>query len=524
MSIIERVRDFLRPYDMNQRMLTPAQVWARGGIWRPISGAGLDVTAEMAMQAAVGACVRLLADDISGLPVDVYRKVGDETVVSNRPAWLEYPTGRRWDTFQSYVSDVVVSLLTDGNAFVECAPDTFSPRLFKVHDPETITVKLEEGGIVYVGPNGARFTEANMMHIPWIRLPGKLRGLSVLAASNESTGLEVAARQWASAFFANGGTLGMLIKHPGTPTPAEIELMRETFNARHQGSDKAFRLGIVTGGADVQDASIAPANAALEPLWKHVLEEAARLYHVPPHLLGSQDPGGSSFASVEHRSIEYVQHAVVPVTTRIESAHSRFLGRDRYIKLNVNALMRGDVATRTAWYTFAVQNKVMRPAEVRAKEDLPVDPENQGYLETPNNNAGSDEAAPAEEQEEPRDIIVAPELRIDSVEVSEAGVTRIAQAATDGLATGVALVREDVGASRDALRAAFTERIAALEAKQDETTRQIAELAERERIRSLPVSIRVHGDTVYETRGDETVQKKVYRDPETGKVIGLVAA
>ena len=524
MSLRDSLKALLRPYDMNERQLTPAQVWGRGGIWQPLSAAGISVTAEQAMQSAIGACVRLLADDISSLPVDVYRKVDGESTPAARPPWLEYPTGRRWDTFQAHISDVVVSTLTDGNAFVGCAPDTYSPRMFSVKDPDQWQVVIEDdGGIVYTGPNGQRLTEAAMMHIPWVRMPGKLRGLSVLDASRESTGLELAARQWASAFFGNGGTLGTIIKHPGKPSPEELDLLRDSFQKRHAGSASAFKLGLLTGGADIVDGTIKPQDAALEPLWKHVLEEAARLFHIPPHLLGSQATGTSSYASVEQKSIEYVQHAVIPVTTRIEAAYGRFLPAGTFLKFNTNALMRGDMKTRAEWYTVALQNKVMLREEVRSKEDLPSLGA-LGWLETPNNNAAEEpaEAEPAEPEDEAAGFTFAPELRIDSVSVSEQGVDRIAAASTDGIATGIAVLG-------DTLTGAYAEGITRTietvgQAQRDiaELRAQLAEMEAREERRSAPVSIRVDGDTVYEQRGDSVVRKRITRN-ESGKVIGLIA-
>jgi HK97 family phage portal protein len=511
LTIVERLTAFLRPYDMNRRTLTPAQVWGSGGSWQPLT-AGISVSAEMAMQAAVGACIRLLADDISSLPVDVIRKVGGESVESSRPSWLEFPTGRRWDTFQAFLSDYVVSLLSDGNAFIEATPDTFSPRLFDVRDPEKVQIMRDGNGGVTFRSGTKTWTEMTMVHTPWIRMPGQLRGLSVLAASKESTGLELAARQWAGAFFANGGTLGTVIKHPGKPSPEELDILRESFAKRHSGSAQAFKLGILTMGSDIVNGTIRPDEAALEPLWKHVLEEAARLFHIPPHLLGSQDTGSASFASVEQRSIEYVQHAVVPVVTRIEATLSRFLGRDRYIKLNVNSLLRGDIKARADWYAIATTHKIMRPSEVRAKEDLPPDPENAGYLETPNNNAG---ASPTPAGDEAASIIVAPELRIDSVDVSERGVERIAAASTDGIATGIAVLG-------DGISERLAAHVATLAATQERIIERQDAAEERERVRSLPVSIRVSGDHVYEQRGAEVVRKRIHRDA-SGKVVGLVA-
>lgn len=391
----------------SERMLTPGQAWGAGVSWRPLGSAGIDVTTEAAMQSALGACVRLLTDDISSLPVDVFRKVDRQSVASNRPSWLENPTGRRFETFQMHLSDVLVSLLTDGNAFIECTPDAVNPSEFRVIDPTYVTIKDDGPTSVYeVKTRGGTrpLTEANMVHIPWIRLPGKQRGLSVIEASKGSTGLELAARQWAGEFFANGATLGNVIQFPpgGKPSKEELELMRDALERQHNNRDKAWRIGILTGGAQfAPDLVLKPAEADLAPLWRHVMEEAARLYHIPPHMMASQEPGASSYNSVEHRSIEYVQHAVVPVTTRIERVYSRFLGRDRFIKLNVAALLRGDVKTRAEAWAFFLQHKVVTPKYVASVEDFPADGAIDGHFESPNNNGPREATGEPAPQGEP---------------------------------------------------------------------------------------------------------------------------
>jgi hypothetical protein len=342
-------------------------------------------------------------------------------------------------------------------------------------------------------------------------MPGQLRGLSVLAASKESTGLELAARQWAGAFFANGGTLGTVIKHPGKPSPEELDILRESFAKRHSGSAQAFKLGILTMGSDIVNGTIRPDEAALEPLWKHVLEEAARLFHIPPHLLGSQDTGSASFASVEQRSIEYVQHAVVPVVTRIEATLSRFLGRDRYIKLNVNSLLRGDIKARADWYAIATTHKIMRPSEVRAKEDLPPDPENAGYLETPNNNAG---ASPTPAGDEAASITISD---VTLREGAEGRLTeRVAATVTEGqdqLTTDLAQTGADVISRVDRLEGTVRE-------GQRETVRALTPVP-------LPSHTRVYRDAdgrisgTVVTQGDRMLRRIVERDPD-GRVISLV--
>ena len=522
MSLIDSIRTFIKSKDMNERTLTPAQVWGRGGVWQPLTGSGVSVTVESAMQAATGACIRLLADDISSLPVKVYRKVDGVTQDSNSPSWLEYPTGRRWDTFQSYLSDIVVSMLSNGNAFIECVPNAVNPVYFRVHDPETITIELRGGAIIY--RNGQReWTEMDMAHIPWVRLPGKLRGLSVLDAARETTGLEIAARQWAGAFFANGGTVGTVISHPGKPSAEEVDLMRSSFNERHQGSANAFKMGIITGGAKMENGVVKPQEAQLEPLWKHVLEEAARLYHIPPHLLGSQDPGGSSYSSVEHRAIEYVEHAMVPVTTRIEATHDRFLGRNRFVKVNTNALLRGDVKSRAAWYQMAITNKVMRPSEVRDKEDLPFDPENTGYLQTPNNNAPDDYVDEPKAEDDPQ----AAGIVINDVELRDEAAARLTDRVTEAIGVGQERATGDIAQMHMDLLSRAEQDVAATryEMRALQAQWEAERAAEREAAK-LPLERQVVRDEegrivgTVEHQGDATIRKVIERDA-AGRVVTI---
>jgi hypothetical protein len=416
---------------------------------------------------------------------------------------------------------------------------------------------VDDTGAVVFTTKERTYTEAHMAHIPWVRLPGKLRGLSVLEASKESTGLELAARQWAGAFFRNGGTLGGVIEHPNRPSKEELDLMRETFESRHKGSENAFKLGIITGGARLQQGSIKPDEASLEPLWRHVLEEAARLFHVPPHLLGSQNPGGSSFASVEHRSIEYVQHAIVPITTRLEAMFDRMVPGDGYIKFNVNALMRGDAKTRAEAEAIWLQNRVMTLETVRDLEDLPADGAAEGYLSTPNNTmrdprfedvgslirAGFDPAAAlvavglpsikhlgalpvtvqAEEEPAPPPPQEAASIVINDVTLREGAEERLTErvaaavvAGNEQTVTDVAQMHVDMLGKTDRDLAATTARIDALEAR-----------IEADRLAALqPLQRNVQRDDkgrivgVVERQGDRMVRKIIERDA-TGAVITM---
>jgi HK97 family phage portal protein len=569
-------------FALSPRTITPSQLFSTGqdGWYEMEAASGVAVTVAKAMQSAIGACVRLLADDISTLPIDAFRKVGEDSVPLPLPEWLERPTGRMWDTPANLISDTVVSLGSDGNAFLLCTPNVFDVQRVEVLDPSKVDIKEENGRLVYRLEGGKDAGEERVVHIPWMRLPGQLRGINVVQASKDSSGLELAAREWAGAFFRNGATLGGVIEFPqGTPkpTPEEADELRKSFAVKHQGRRKSHVMGILFGGAQYDPTSLKPAEAELGPLWQHVLEEAARIYHIPPHLLASQNPGGSSFSSVEQRSIEYVIHAVRSFVVRIERPLSRLLpGDDTFVRINVNGLLRGDFKTRAEAYRVLMESRVLTKEKVRALEDLPQDDAEVGYLDTQNNRArdprtedvaaliraGFDPAASlvvvglppithtgalpvtvqAEQEtpaappdEEPARSLV-PELHIDSVAVSEAGVERIAEASTTGIVAGIAVLGDALSQDNRGLAETFTDSmtrvVASLEhltAEQAALRDRVAEAEEREERRSQPLEFFIEKDAqgrtshIIEKRGASVVRKRIERD-ETGAVLSITAA
>ncbi len=540
MTVLDRFRKWVW-----ERTITPQQLFSTGqdGWYDLDTGAGIRVSTELAMQAAIGACVRLLADDISTLPIDVFRKVGEDSVPLPLPDWLDRPSGRMWDTSSTFISDFVVSLGTDGNAFLLCTPSVFDIRRIEVLDPSTVELIERDGTLVYK-VNGKEHGEGNIVHTPWVRLPGKLRGIDIVTASRESSALELAAREWAGRFFGHGATVGGVLQFPGAkPTKEEADELRKQFAMRHQGRRKSHAFGILFGGATYNPMTIKPQEAELGPLWRHVLEEACRIYHIPPHLLSSQDPGGSSFSSVEQRSIEYVMHGVRGFVVRIERTLSRLIeGEDTFVRINVNGLMRGDFKTRVEAYGVLLDKKVVKRSEVRALEDLRPIPEADDWLETPNNNPKA-EAAPDMPDDMGRSmtvnvndapVTVSPELRIDSVIVSDQAVERIADASTTGIAAGIAVLGSEMASGADRLADTFTASLTRVEQTARSLAAEVAAVKERqaaaeerERLRSQPVNFDIrrdeHGRTseVFVRQGEKVTRKRIRHD-ESGRVIGVM--
>ena len=534
MSIIDSLRGIFFP-TWDERALGPNELWATGadiGLWSSTASSGEPVTSATIMRAAAGACIRLLADDISALPLDVYRKVGNDAEPIEKPDWMERPDGSRFSTSADLISDIVMSMGGNGSAFVYCLPDIENPVLVEVLDPELTSVEKRLTGRIYrnAGIPGAVADDMKIAQIDWVRRPGTFRGMSPIEASRESSGLELAAQRWAGAFFRNGGTLGGIVSVPGGPETVDAEKLRQQFAARHTGSDNWWKPAVLTGGAEFSDTTASPKDADLEPLWRHVVEEAARLYHIPPHLLGSQTSGAQSYASVEQKSIEYVIHAVVPFTTRIERVLSRLVpGDDTYVKLNVNALMRGDSKSRAEWYRTMADLKVMKPKTIAALEDLPPSEAIEGFHETPNNTPQPERTAIPSLIDARTGVDVSPTLRLDSVHIGDDAARQMAEASTQGMAEGLRQWGAGMEARDNAIVNAIADSVQLMGDQYEDLQAVKAELAaarEREAERDAPEIIELERDANgkplrQRIRKGSRVSTREMRYDENGRLVGI---
>lgn len=392
-GLIDALRAWFNPPPTVQRSLSDA-AWGSG--WVPAdSAAGVAVDTERALRSiAVQAAIRLLTNDIASLPVDAFRKVSNQQRTELRkPDWIVQPNPNNPnETWEDHLKQVVFAALTDGNDFTYVFPSIFDPQGLAVLDPKDVDIKgsgpLSETTYDVKGL-GKALTPANIIHIPWLVPAGKKRGLNPIEAAKQGLGVALAADEFVGSYFGNGAVLSGVIEYPvgSEPTPAQVEDLKRDFAKRHVGVRKSHAVGALTGGATFKPFEYNNRDAQLIELRQDIVEEVARLFGIPPHMLGSQRPGAVSYASVEQRSIDYVTHAVLPIVRRIETGYSRLLrGQQTYLKFNLSGLLRADHKTRWESYGVALDKKVIKRDEVRALEDLPFDGE-LGYLETPNNNA-----------------------------------------------------------------------------------------------------------------------------------------
>lgn len=362
-----------------------------GGQWvaqeASSSSAGVLVTQENATSiGAVYAAVKLYADTIAGLPWDTYIRIdGTRRPYRPRPRWMDFPipNNPNFTSFE-FKHRVVSSLLLDGNAFILCLRDSSDNVIeTRVLDPQKVEIRTGEMGepLYYIETlEGAiTLTTAEIIHIPLFATGENHRGLSPIEHHKVTLGLASATQIFSAKFYENNASVGGLIKVPGELTQDQAEALRNGFGRRHGGVDKAWRVAVLTGGADYQQLGAKISDLQLVETMHYGVEAIARIYGIPLHML--QYPGGNtSYASVELLGIEWLRLGLGPMIARLEAAFQRIVpgAEQTFLKFTLDGLLRATTQERYNSYATALNNGFLNINEVRALEDrAPVDGGNQ---------------------------------------------------------------------------------------------------------------------------------------------------
>jgi HK97 family phage portal protein len=277
-------------------------------------------------------------------------------------------------TRQDFIQQIVVSLMLDGNAFVQVLRSGNGVAALVVLDPTRIEVRrnAESRRPEYVVDQGKRVLPSeDVLHITDLRRPGDLRGVSRVTELRQTLGLARALDEFAARFFGNGSTTTGIIEYPGNLSEEQARDLVDGFEAGHKGLRRAHRPGVLSGGARFQKTGVDPESAQMLGSRQMSVEEVARIFGVPPHMIGLTTPGAMSYASVEQNAIQFVTHTLRPLVTKIESALTRLLPGDAFLRFNMDGLLRGDSISRAQYHSTALQAGWETVNDVRRIEDLP---------------------------------------------------------------------------------------------------------------------------------------------------------
>lgn len=352
---------------------------------------GRPVTVESALTGtvAVYACVSLLADTMGSLPLMLYRDGESRERVEPGPTGKlerlarmlhqqpnpEMTASELWSLVESHLD-------TWGNAVLNVVrgPDGWASELWPLR-PDAIEFRRDpEKHWIYSLPTGEKrkLDARDVCHIrTGVSLDG-VWGVSPIGVVRQAVAIEQAATEYIGRYFRDAAIPGGILRSPTKLSAEERQALRDEFGALHRGLDNAHRVAVLSN-LEWQQVSLPPKDAEFVALRKFSIAEVARLFRVPPHMVGDVERSTSWGTGIEHQSINYVVHTIRPRCERIEQALSRDLGPEGMtlrddgliVEFNVDHLLRGDAKARAEAYAIAVQNGWMTRNEVRRRENLP---------------------------------------------------------------------------------------------------------------------------------------------------------
>ena len=338
------------------------------------SWSGAEVTASTSMQLlTVYGCVRLISDSISTLPVDVYREFPDGTKQEiSTPVWLRSPTVDL--SFSEWCSQVLSSLLLHGNAYVWVTRNESNAIVELVPlDPTVVTVRRVNGRKTFLIHGVDRGLE--IVHIKGLMLAGSDVGYSPIEAARQSVGLGLAATKFGGEFFAGEGNMPGVIEAPRPIQPAKATELAAMWRRKRSKGGRGLP-GVLDDGMTWRPTGVTNEQAQFLATRNYTAAEiAGQMFLLDPSDLGIAVSGSSlSYANLEQRNARRVQVTLLPWIVRIEAALSGLLFNPRYMKFNLEGLLRGDTLSRYQAHSIGIASGFLLPEEARDIEDLPQIP------------------------------------------------------------------------------------------------------------------------------------------------------
>ena len=342
------------------------------------SSSGKAVNEKTALQTtAVYACVRILAETIASLPLHTYRYSlsGKEKAMDHPLYYLLHSEPNPEMTSFVFRETLMGHLLLWGNAYAQIIRDGRGRvlGLYPLLPSKMLVNRTDQGILFYQYEKDGRayfLSDTDVLHIPGLGFDG-LVGYSPIAMAKNAIGMAIATEEYGAKFFANGASPGGVLEHPGVvKDPGKI---RESWNAVYQGSGNAHRVAVLEEGMKFQPIGIPPEQAQFLETRKYQLNEIARIFRIPPHMIGDLEK--SSFSNIEQQSLEFVMYTLDPWVIRWEQAISRALFSDSekrqyFVKFNVDGLLRGDYQSRMNGYAVGRQNGWLSANDIRELENL----------------------------------------------------------------------------------------------------------------------------------------------------------
>ena len=366
---------------------TDSTVGSRYTFYMGGSTSGKTVTERSAMQmTAVYSCVRILSEAVAGLPLHLYKYTdsGGKAMALDHSLYrlLHDEPNPEMSSFV-FRETLMTHLLLWGNAYAQIIRNGKNEivALYPLM-PNKMSVDRDENGRLYYtyyrGSDEAiknkefavTLQPSDVLHIPGLGFDG-LVGYSPIAMAKNAIGMAIACEEYGAKFFANGAAPGGVLEHPGTIK--DPQRVRESWQSTFGGSGNANKIAVLEEGMKYTPIGISPEQAQFLETRKFQINEIARIFRVPPHMVGDLEK--SSFSNIEQQSLEFVKYTLDPWVIRWEQSIQRsLLSKDEkamyFVKFNLEGLLRGDYQSRMNGYAIGRQNGWMSANDIRELENL----------------------------------------------------------------------------------------------------------------------------------------------------------
>lgn len=341
----------------------------------PAYGSAVAVGSDNALTfTAVWAAIRLLSESVSSLPLNVFTNSdGDKIVAENNPV---YPLLKiRPNNYQSkitFLEKVMMDLLTKGNSYVRIERNRGAiPTALLPLNADDVNIKFIDGFLFYETASNI-YDASDILHFKTITKDGII-GLSPIDQCKNSIGWGMAVEEFGNTFFKNGAKLSGVLQTDRALSEIAIGRLKNSFNNVYAQLTGANSTVVLEEGLTFKPISISAEQAQFLASRTFSIEEVARIFNIPPHML--KDLSKSSFNNIEMQSQEFVTYTLMPYLTRIEQEMNLKLFRTNeigktFVQFNVNGLLRGNTKDRSEFYRTMLNIGAMSINEIRNKENM----------------------------------------------------------------------------------------------------------------------------------------------------------
>jgi HK97 family phage portal protein len=389
MRLLEKIAVKILKRSLSTSSLSNPERWFVELMGGGASKSGTTVNTTTALYSTVVyACVRILAESVAALPLHTYRRLpgGGKERATKHPAYqLLHLSPNPEVTSLEWREAMMGHLGIRGNAYSEIEwGNNGYPKGLWPFSPDRVNPQRINGEIVYditmPSGEGVRLPADRILHLRGFS-PNGIIGYSPIALHKEPIGLSLAAEEYGARFFANDSQPAGVLEHPGQLDEPARENIKKSWKEMHEGLEKSHRMALLEEGMKWQQTSINPQDSQLLETRKFQVAEICRIYRIPPHMVADLEK--ATFSNIEHQSLEFVVHTLMPWLIRWEMRMTLSLltpkeRSEYFIAFLVAGLLRGDLKSRYEAYAIGRQWGWLSADDIRELEDMNPLPKGQG--------------------------------------------------------------------------------------------------------------------------------------------------